>query len=78
MINWLIDPLEYFLGIEGHIALDRNLGPGYHTLLLQLIPEVLYSACPHRQFHSLPGLVDSQALLSNSYPNACALSNGNL
>ena len=31
----------------------------------------LSSACPHRQFHTLPGLLDSRAALSNSYPNAC-------
>ena len=31
----------------------------------------LLSACPHRQFHTLPSLLDSQAALSNSYPNAC-------
>ena len=31
----------------------------------------LLSACPHRQFHILPGLLDSRAALSNSYPNAC-------
>ena len=28
------------------------------------------SACPHRQFHTLTGLLDSRAALSNSYPNA--------
>ena len=31
----------------------------------------LLSACLHRQFHTLPGLLDSRAALSNSYPNAC-------
>ena len=39
-------------------------------LLLRLIPGDLLSAFPHRQFHTLPGLLDSQAALSNSYPNA--------
>ena len=29
------------------------------------------SACPHRQFHTLPGLLDSWAALPNSNPNAC-------
>ena len=29
------------------------------------------SACPHRQFHTLPGLLDCWAALSNSNPNAC-------
>ena len=31
----------------------------------------LLSACPHRQFHTLPGLLDSWAALPNSNPNAC-------
>ena len=59
-----------FFGSEGHVALDRNPGPGYNTLLLWLIPDLL-SACPHRQFHTLPGLLDSWAALPNSNPNAC-------
>ena len=29
------------------------------------------SACLHRQFHTLPGLLDSQAVLTNSYPKMC-------
>ena len=55
----MINPLESFFGIEGHVALDhvdRYPGPGYNTLVLQLIPGNLLSACPHRQFHTLPGL----------------------
>ena len=36
-----------------------------------MIPEDLLSAFPHRQFHTLPGLLDSWAALPNSYPNAC-------
>ena len=36
-----------------------------------MIPGDLLSAFPHRQFHTLPGLLDSWAALSNSYPNAC-------
>ena len=35
-----------------------------------MIPGDLLSACPHRQFHTLPGLSDSQAELPNSYPYA--------
>ena len=58
-------------GSEGHVALDRNLGPGYDTLLLRMIPGDLLSAFPHRQFHTLPGLLDSWAALPNSNPNAC-------
>ena len=68
-----------FYSSEGHAALDRNPGPGYNTLLLRFIPEDLLSACPHRQFHTLPGLLDSQAALSNSYPNALrAMQGGSL
>ena len=36
-----------------------------------MIPGDLLSAFPHRQFHSLPGLLDSWAALPNSKPNAC-------
>ena len=36
-----------------------------------MIPGDLLSAFPHRQFHTLPGLLDSQAALPNSNPNAC-------
>ena len=39
---------------KGHAALDRNPGPGYNGLLLRLIPGDLFSACTHRQFHTLP------------------------
>ena len=31
----------------------------------------LLSAFPHRQFHTLPGLLDIWAALPNSNPNAC-------
>ena len=65
-----INPLKCLFGSKGHVALDRNPGPGYNTLLLRMIQEDLLSACPHRQFHTLPGLLDSRAALSNSYPNA--------
>ena len=51
--------------------LDRNPGPGYDTLLLRMIPGDLLSAFPHRQFHILPGLLNSWAALPNSNPNAC-------
>ena len=66
----LFNPLYSFFGSEGHVALDSNPGPGYDTLLLRMIPGDLLSACPHRQFHTLPGLLDSWAALPNSYPNA--------
>ena len=35
-----------------------------------MIPGDLLSAFPHRQFHKLPGLLDSRAALPNSNPNA--------
>ena len=64
---------------EGHVALDRNPGPEYDTLLLRLIPGDLLSAFPHRQFHTLHGLLDSWAALSNSYPNTLrAMQGGSL
>ena len=69
----LINPFMYFLGIKGHVALDRNLGLGYDTLLLQLIPGDLQSACIQTQFHTLLGLLHSVAAASNSYPKACVL-----
>ena len=47
-----------------------NPGPGYAALLLRLIPGYILSACPLRQFHTLPGLLDSRAALPNSYPIA--------
>ena len=44
-----------------------------------MIPGDLLSAFPHRQFHTLPGLLDSRAALPNSYPNACMpMQGGNL
>ena len=43
----------------------------YDTLLLRMIPGDLLSAFPHRQFHTLPSLLDSWAALPNSNPNAC-------
>ena len=36
-----------------------------------MIPGDLLSAFSHRQFHTLPGLLDSWAALPNSNPNAC-------
>ena len=63
--------LKCFFGSEGHVALDRNPGPRYDTLLLRMIPGDLLSAFPHKQFHTLPSLLDSLAALPNSYPNAC-------
>ena len=67
--KWLImiNPLVWFFGILGHVPLDRNLRLGYDTLLLRLIPGDLLSACPQRQFHTLPGILNSRFALSNSY-----------
>ena len=36
-----------------------------------MIPGDRLSAFPHRQFHTLPGLLDSWAAPPNSNPNAC-------
>ena len=77
-IIWF-NPLWCFSGSEGHVALDRNLGPGYDTLLLRMIPGDLLSTFPHRQFHTLPGLLDSWAALPNSYHSALrAMQGGSL
>ena len=44
-----------------------------------MIPGDLLSAFPHRQFHTLPGLLDSWAALPNSYPTALrAMQGGSL
>ena len=69
----------FSLGSKGHVALDRNPGMGYDTLLLRMIPGDLLSAFPHRQFHTLPGLLDSWVALPNSNPNALrAMQGGSL
>ena len=75
LMVWL-NPLWCCFGSEGHVALGRNPGPGYDTLLLRLIPGDLFSACPHRQFHTLPGFLDSRVVLPNSNPNACVSMQG--
>ena len=62
-LSFRFNPLYCFLGSEGHVALDRNPGPGFNTLLLRFTPGDLVSACPHRQFHALPGLLDTVKLL---------------
>ena len=62
-----------FFGLAGpgHVALGRNAESGYNTLLLQLVPGDLVSACPHRQFLTLPDLLKSRAAMSNSSRNTC-------
>ena len=72
----MVNRLIHYSSFSAAKALDRNPGPGYDTLLLQMIPGDLLSACPHRQFHTLPGLLDSRAALSNSYPNALRAKQG--
>ena len=67
----LIHYCALIFGSEGHVALDRNPRPGYDTLLLRMIPGDLLNAFPHRQFHTLPGHLDSWAALPNSNLNAC-------
>ena len=79
MKSGLFNPLSCFFGSEGHVALDRNPGPGYNTLPLRMIPGDLLSACPHKLFHTLLGLLDSRAAMPNSYPNALrAMQGGSL
>ena len=51
---------------------QRNRVQWYITLLLRLFSGDISSACLHGQFHTLvPGLLDSGAALSKSYPNTC-------
>ena len=52
LIDWLIH-YSASSAAKSIVALDRNPGPGYYTLLLRLIPGDLLHACPHRQFHTL-------------------------
>ena len=49
-------------------------GPGYTTSSLRLIPGDLYSACPHRKFHTITGLLHNRFALPNSYHEACLAS----
>ena len=62
--------IHYIAFSAAKVALDRNPGPGYDTLLLRMIVGDLLSAFPHRQFQTLPGLLDSWDALPNSNPNA--------
>ena len=48
-----------------------KFGTGIQHPSLAISPRIFLSACPHIQFHTLPGLLDSRAAMSNSYPNAC-------
>ena len=43
-----------------------------------MIPGDLLSAFPHREFHTLPGLLDSRVALPNSYPNALRAMQGGI
>ena len=49
-----------------------RIGIQYPSLAID--PRRSLSACPHRQFETLPSLLDSQAALSNFYPNHCVQS----
>ena len=62
----MINPLWCFFGIKDHLELDINLGPNTIPYSCDLD-----SACPHRKFHTLPGLLRSRAVLPRSYPDAC-------
>ena len=70
IIDWLIH-LSAFSVLKA-----MYFGTGCNTLILQLIPGDLSSACHHRQFHTLPVILHSQAALSNSYSNACEVAVG--
>ena len=63
MIGQII-PLEWFFGIEGHAALDKNPWPAYSTVYPS---DWLYlcNACPHRQFHIPPSLLHNRNALPN-------------
>ena len=51
----MIYQLECFFGMECHVALNRNPGPGHNTPLLRLTP------CLHREFHTLSIVLCSEA-----------------
>ena len=66
-----------FASLPCHTIDHHKNGTNY--LLLRMIPGDLLSAFPHRQFHTLPGLLDSWAALPNSYPDALrAMQGGSL
>ena len=46
------------------------MGARLDTLTLA-VPGDLFSACPHRQFPTIPSLSHSWIALPNFYPNAC-------
>ena len=72
---FVINPFWSTFCIKGHAAIDRNPGQGYNTLLLQLIPGNLYSACPHRQFYTLRGLINiiKPRIGAGTWPNKTRL-----
>ena len=73
-ILFMVSLFKCLFGIEDHVALDRNAGVGYNTLVLQLIQGDILSECPRGQFGTLPSLLDSRAAMLNCYPNTCMLS----
>ena len=69
LIDWLI---HYSAFRQQRPCTTRyKCGSGYNTLLLRMILGDISSACHHRQFHTLPDLLDSRAALSNPYLNTC-------
>ena len=50
--------------------LKTGTGTQYPTLAIDPM-RFIKKAYHHRQFHTLPGLLDSRAALTNSNPNAC-------
>ena len=69
LIDWLIHLC--FQGIEGHVALNKNLEAGYNTLPLPLWSQEVFKVHVHTDFLTLPSLLDSQAALSKPYLIVC-------
>ena len=59
-----------FLVLEGHAALDRNLVPGYHTLLLRLVSGDIYSVPIYISTHYSA----IYTVMLNLNPNTCLVS----
>ena len=54
---------------QGPCSTRYKSGTGIQYPTLMNDPRRSLSACPHRQFYTLPGLLDSRAAMSNSYRN---------
>ena len=66
--------MEIILCFEKYYTLFGNLAVAtLNTLLLQLIPGDLLSACPHRQFHTLPSCTIKLLTLLKCVPSREAI-----